>query len=98
MDYQEFRRQLGKAGMTINQYAELLHVLPSSISNYAKKGRVPQSHAIIVVALGDAGDRGFNFRELLARYCVYPRRPSGRNSKVTALDIYRTSTDPRGEK
>lgn len=90
MDYQEFRRQLGKAGMTVNEYAALLHVRPSSISNYAKKGFVPQSHAIIAVAVGDAGDRGTAFLALLARYGVYPDpSKSGSDPKISILESYR---------
>lgn len=91
MEYKEFRRQLGKAGLTINEYADLLHMLPKSVSNYAKKGHVPQFHAVIAVALGYAGDTKLNFIDLLARYEVFPVRSSAASKKVAILDKYRAS-------
>jgi len=89
MNYHEFRRQLGKAGFTVNQYAALLHVRPNSISNYAKKGAVPQAHAIIAVALGEAGDDGKDFMALLARFGVIPARNREDSASVAVLANYR---------
>jgi len=86
MDYQEFRRHLGKAGLTVNEYSALIDVRPSSISNYAKKVEVPRVHAVIAVMLGEAADRSVNFREVLARFGL-PIHPRGRN--VTALAEFR---------
>lgn len=70
MDYAEFRRHLGKAGLTVNEYAALLRLHRGSISNYAKKDEVPHTHAMIAVLLGDAADRGTDYRSLLRRYHV----------------------------
>lgn len=95
MDYDEFKRHLGKAGVSINEYAALLHVRPSSISNYAKKGAIPQQHALIAVALGDAGDRGVNFLELFSRYGVHPAR---NQEKVAVLTSYRNTKKSRRAK
>jgi transcriptional regulator with XRE-family HTH domain len=72
MTYIDFKRHLGKAGLSIDDFASLLGVRPNSISNYAKKGVVPVQHAVIAVLLGDAVDRGINALQLLARYGVYP--------------------------
>lgn len=82
MDYVEFKRHLGKAGYTVNEFADLIEVHPSSISNYSKKGSVPRHYAIIAVALGDAGDRGADFRELLTKYGV---RSNLKVSNVTVV-------------
>jgi hypothetical protein len=92
MNYQEFRRHLGKAGLTVNEYAALAEVRPSSISNYAKKTDVPRVHAVIAVMLGEAADRGVNFREVLARFglSIHLR---GRN--VTALTEFRKRSSRR---
>jgi hypothetical protein len=60
----------------------LIEVRPSSISNYARKADVPKVHAVIAVLLGEAADRGVNFREVLARFGL-PIRPHGGN--VTRL-------------
>lgn len=97
MTYRDFKRHLGKAGLTVNEFAALLHVQPSSISNYAKKAAVPQAHAIIAVALGDAGDRNIDFRETFARYGVRFQHQGGRRRPVvTSLNDYRTRPS-RGE-
>lgn len=89
VDYVEFRRHLGKAGLTVNSFAELLHIQPSSVSNYSKKGRVPQAHAIIAVALGDAGDRGADLRDLLAKYRVFSATGERQRRKVTSIASFR---------
>lgn len=74
MKYQEFRRHLGKAGMTVNQFAEFLAITATSVSNYARKESVPRSHACLAILMGDAGDRGVDFRAVLARYGMRPVR------------------------
>jgi len=95
MEYSEFKRHLGKAGVSINDYALLLHVRASSISNYAKKGVVPQQHALLSIVLGDAGDRGVDFRALFRQYGVFPARTQ---EKVAVLESYRKPQDRRRPK
>ena len=96
MTYYEFKRHLGKAGLTVNEFAALLHLRPSSVSNYAKKVAVPQTHAVIAVALGDAADRGVDFRETLARYGVrFQHQGPNRPHVVTALNDYRGKSSRR---
>ena len=90
MHYAEFRRHLGKAGMTINDFAAYLGVRPASVSNYSKPGSVPRTYAIIAILLGDAADRGINAAELLANFGVLPRAvPTGSN--VEQLDMFRAA-------
>jgi len=85
--YGEFRRHLGKAGMTINDFAAYLGVRPASVSNYSKLGSVPRNYAIIAILLGDTADRGVNVRELLGGFGVFPQTvPTG--SKVEQLDMF----------
>jgi predicted transcriptional regulator len=96
MIYSEFKRHLGKAGLTVNEFAALLHLQPSSVSNYAKKIAVPQTHAVIAVALGDAADRGVDFRETLARYGLRFQNRARTKSKVVAeLSDYRGKSNRR---
>ena len=71
MDYNEFRRHLGKAGLTINEFAGYLDVQPSSVSNHGKKPAVPVAYAVLAVLLGDAADRGIDFKAVLARFGVH---------------------------
>jgi hypothetical protein len=93
MLYPEFRRHLGKAGMTINEFAAYLCVQPASVSNYSKSGSVPRTYAIIAIFLGDAADRGVNIVQLLESFGVTPRAvPAGSN--VKQLDMFRASRTP----
>ena len=68
MNYGEFKRHLGKAGLSINEFSSLIEVGASSVSNYAKKNAVPTQYAVIAVLLGDIADRNVDFRELLKRF------------------------------
>jgi transcriptional regulator with XRE-family HTH domain len=86
MEYEEFRRHLGKAGLNINKFAALVDVTPSSISNYAKKTTVPRHYAVLAILLGDAADNNVDFRALLARFGVFGEST---DSKVAQLQDYR---------
>lgn len=86
MDYPEFRRHLGKAGLTVNEFSRLIGVRPSSVSNYSKKSHVPRQYAILAVLLGDAGDRRADFFQLLARFGITVTTDS---PNVTSLDAFR---------
>lgn len=100
MTYSEFRRQLGKAGISINEFAALMHVHPGSVSNYAKKNAVPHVYALTAVLLGDAGDRHIDFRQVFAEQGIRFNWKAG-DSRVTRLDDYRPSTPgslPRSSK
>ena len=95
MDYLEFRRHLGKAGLTINEFAALLQIQPSAVSNYSKKSSVPRAYAVLAVVLGDVTDRGIDFREALSRFELHiTDSKAGRN--VAQLADYRLhSKKPR---
>ena len=93
MLYAEFRRHLGKAGMTINDFAAYLCIRPASVSNYSKSGSVPRTYAIIAILLGEAADRGINSAQLLGSFGVTPSAvPTGSN--VKQLDMFRASRVP----
>lgn len=90
MLYAEFRRHLGKAGMTINDFAAYLGVRPASVSNHSKSGVVPRNYAIIAILLGDTADRGVSGPELLRSFGVFPQTfPTGSN--VEQLDMFRSA-------
>jgi hypothetical protein len=76
LDYAEFRRHLGKAGLTVNVFATYLKVKPSSVSNYASQGEVPRNYALLAVLMGDAADRGVDFAAVLRRFDILPEMPS----------------------
>lgn len=65
MTYTEFKRQLGKAGLTVRAFAALLGQTPNSITNYASKGEVPTHLAIIAVLMAEMADAGLDFKDAL---------------------------------
>lgn len=67
MDYEEFRRQLGKAGLTNKAFAELLNLNPNSITNFKSKGHIPSHLAIIAIFMAEFKDRGINFKVMIEK-------------------------------
>lgn len=80
MDYQEFRRQLGKAGLTGREFARLLEVHPNTITNYKATGRVPYHMALIAGLVADMAERRIDFRATIESI----RELSTRKSKEPA--------------
>lgn len=62
MTYTEFRRLLGKAGLTAKEFAGLLSLHPNSITNYSSQGEVPLHFAVIVTLMSDMAEQGLDFR------------------------------------
>ncbi len=65
MRYEEFKRRLGKAGLTIRDFAGLIGVCGSTVSNYAGKGAVPAHLAVSVTLMSELADHGIDFRPSL---------------------------------
>lgn len=66
MNYDEFQRNIGKAGLKLYEFAHLMEMNPTSVTNKRSRG-VPRHLAIIAVLLGEMADRGIDYRALLAR-------------------------------
>lgn len=77
MTYDEFRRQLGKAGLTVKGFAVLIKQTPNSITNYASQGEVPPHLAIIAALMGDMAEGGLDFRSTLSRIQFEANKPRG---------------------
>jgi hypothetical protein len=77
MTYDEFRRQLGKAGLTVKGFAKLIKQTPNSITNYATHGEVPSHLAIISALMGEMAEGGFDFRLTLSRIKFEASKPRG---------------------
>jgi hypothetical protein len=77
MTYDEFQRQIGKAGLNIRQFAELVKMNRISVSNYGKKGQVPSHLAVIAVLLGEMAERQIDFRGALSKIDITPKKPRG---------------------
>ncbi len=61
MTYSEFRRQLGKAGLTIREFADLVGMSRVTISNYSAKGYVPRHLAIIASLMAEMAEYQIQF-------------------------------------
>ncbi|GAB2869043.1 helix-turn-helix domain-containing protein [Paraburkholderia jirisanensis] len=81
MTYDEFQRQLGKAGITIREFAELLRMNRNSVTNCAMRGEVPSHLAVIVTLMAELAERGVDFRPPLRRVGIEPKRPRGAGHK-----------------
>lgn len=77
MTYDEFQRQIGKAGLNIRQFAELVKMNRISLSNNKKKGDVPSHLAVIATLLGEMAERQIDFREVLSKIDIVPKKPRG---------------------
>lgn len=65
MKYQEFKRQLGKAGLTNKAFAELLGLNPISISNLKAKVYVPNQLALIASFMAEYKEMGKDFTQVI---------------------------------
>lgn len=81
MDYIEFRRHLGKAGLTTKDFADLVKLNCNSITNYAKDGVVPSHWAIVALLMGEMADNGLDFKEALDGIEIEPNKVRGSAAK-----------------
>jgi hypothetical protein len=77
MTYDEFQRHIGKAGLTVKAFAELVQMNRISVSNLAKKGVVPNHLALIAALMGEMADNGLDFKDVVARLRIEPKKPRG---------------------
>jgi hypothetical protein len=76
MTYDEFQQQIGKAGLKLQEFADLLKMSRSSIYNCAKTG-VPSHLAVIALLVGEMAERGIDYREVLSRIDITPKKARG---------------------
>ncbi len=67
MTYDEFRRQLGKAAISIREFAELLRMSPNTVSNKAQQGRVPDHMAVIAALIAEMAERQIDYRSIIGK-------------------------------
>lgn len=80
MDYEEFTRNIRKAGLTIKEFAHLIKTNPNSITNLSKKEQMPKNLAIIAVLLGEIADKGIEYKSLFEKMDLQPQK--ARNSRA----------------
>ena len=71
MPYSEFQRLIGKAGLSIKEFAALLDMKPNSITNYSKQGVVPTHIAVIVALISTMKDEGLDFYPIFEKVKSY---------------------------
>lgn len=81
MTYDEFRRQLGKAGLTNKAFADLVKINSNSITNYKKDGGVPAHWAVVAVLMGFMADHKLDFRSALDGIEIEPNKVRGNAAK-----------------
>lgn len=67
MPYSEFQRLVGKAGLTIKEFAKLLGMNPNSLTNYKKVGVIPSHIAITISLMSSMRDNGMDFYEVFEK-------------------------------
>lgn len=77
MNYDEFLRHLGKAGLKAHEFAGLMRMSATSLSNYRKKGETPFHLAVIAVLLGEMADKKIEFRTLFSTIPGAPKKARG---------------------
>ena len=83
MTYAEFKRQVTKAGLTIREFSHLLKLHPSTISNYAKDGKIPTHYAVIATLMGEMKEYQIDFKYLIKDIDIKPNKPRGWAAKGT---------------
>lgn len=78
MEFDEFKRYLGKAGLTTKEFAELMKMNRNSVSNYAATGKVPTHLGVIAALMGEMAEYRLDFRPVLARIEITPNKPRGK--------------------
>lgn len=81
MTYDEFKRHLGKAGMNVHQFADLTKMNRNSVTNCAQKGAVPTHLAVIAALMGEMAENQLDFKTILSKIDIQPKRPRGRAAK-----------------
>jgi len=96
MTYEEFQRQIGKAGLSKRKFAELIKMNPNSLTNYARAGEVPAHLAIISVLLGALAENQIDYFKILKVIEIEPKKPRGARkgafgaNKQADLDFFDT--------
>lgn len=77
MLYTDFLGELEKAGLSVRAFAELIGMNPNSISNYARTGELPTHLALIVVLVVGISEMGGDYRSIMSKVKLAPKKPRG---------------------
>lgn len=77
MTYGAFLAELGKAGLTIRGFADLIGMNRNSVSNYAQAADVPRHLALIASLFAEMNLQGLDFKVVVGRVDLVPKKPRG---------------------
>lgn len=77
MSYDEFIAELGKAGLTVRDFAALLGMRANSVSNYSKRGEVSSHLGIIAALLAELRLSGVPYERVFDRVDVSKKKSRG---------------------
>jgi transcriptional regulator with XRE-family HTH domain len=77
MTYSAFLVDLGKAGLTVRAFADLLGMNRNSVSNYARADEVPRHLALTAALFAEMNVQGLDFRAVAQRIDMAPKKPRG---------------------
>lgn len=80
MTYDEFLAELGKAGLSIRAFAELVGMNRNSVSNYKGTREIPRHLAVIAVLLAEMNLKGVAFQTAISRVEATRKKPRGRGT------------------
>jgi transcriptional regulator with XRE-family HTH domain len=77
MTYGAFLAELGKAGLTVRAFADLIGMNRNSVSNYARAGVVPRHLALIAALFAEMNVHRMDFHAVAGRIETMPKKPRG---------------------
>ena len=80
MNYEELTRNIGKAGLSIKEFAVLIKANPNSITNLSKKDNIPKNLAIIAVLLGELVEQKVDYERLFKNMNLEPQKARVENT------------------
>jgi hypothetical protein len=81
MEYEEFERQVNKAGLTVSEFADMVKMRRNSITNYSARGGVPTHWAVVAVLIGEMKENSLDFKELIDNIEIIPKKLRGAAAK-----------------
>ena len=75
--YENFLQELGKAGLTVRGFADLMAMSPNSVSNNASRGEVPSHLAVIASLLAEMHFHRVPYRPVFDRLLLQKKKPRG---------------------
>jgi len=78
LTYADFLTELGRAGLGVRAFADLVGMQPNSVSNYARSAEVPAHLALIAVLIAELSVQGLDYRRAVAKVALTRKRARGR--------------------